>query len=1052
MHNTDSTETGAISWMARHGVAANVLMLICLLGGLLSMLHIKQEVFPDFQLDTISISVLYPGASPEEIESGILLAIEDAISGLEGIDEVRSTAKEGLGTILVDVMSNADIQKLAEDMRQEVSRISSLPEDAEEPKIKVMTRKRQVLSLVLYGNAKELLLHTLAEQFRDQLLQDPGITQVELEGIRPLEISIEVSQDNLRRYRLSLADIALRIQNASIDLPAGSIKTDSGEILIRMKERKDVGAEFARIPLVSSASGSEVLLGDIATINDGYKDTDHSASYNGQPAVMVQVYSVGEQTPIQVSAAVKKQLAPFKQTLPGGINAAIRIDESDTYTQRIDLLVNDGIQGLVLVFIALAIFLELRLAFWAMMGVPIAFLGAFLLLPFFNVSLNMVSLFAFLIASGIAVDDAIVIGESVYHYRQLGYSGMEAAVKAARKMAVPVTFGILINSVALVPLLFMPGEIGKIYYMLPVVVISVFAMSLVECLFILPNHLGHLKTKSEAQQGGLYKLQQRFSSAFLSWVHRRYGGLLDWLLPCRYLVIVACLALLAVTLAYVASGRMGFSLFPKTESDYARVSLTMPYGTPQEKTQVITQKIVADAWTAAKHFKGGEGLIKGVFAEIGKTDSNKAEVRVYLAPPEVRARIASTEQFNEQWRKRVGEIVSLKSIRFESDAGGPGGGSAITIELNHIDMQMLEQASKELASVLKSYTLVKDVDDGFSPGKEQFDFTLLPEGKSLGLTAKNVARQVRNAFFGAEVLRQQRGRNEIKVMVRLPEQERVSEANIDDLMIWTNSGQPAVASANTPTKEVPLRTLVSTQRGHAYTEINRHNGRRNVEVTANVSPKYKTNEVLTDLKINGLPALMAKYPGLQYSFEGQQAQTEESLGSLKISFLLSILAVYVLLAIPFQSYLLPLIVIASIPFGIIGAIFGHIVMDYSLSIVSLLGIIALSGVAVNDALVLVDHAVYLKSTTVGTPAEIIKAAATQRFRPILLTTLTSFFGLMPIILETSRQARVLIPMAISMGFGIVFSTLITLVLIPCLYMVIIDVRRWLGVKQVDEPL
>lgn len=1048
MQDTDSPEhKGVISWFARHKVAANLLMMICLVGGLMSMFNIKQEVFPDFQLDIISIGVVYPGASPEEIESGILLAIEDAISGLDGIDDVRSTAKEGIGTILVDVAGNADIQKLAEDMRQEVSRITTLPEDAEEPKIKIMTRKRQVLSLVLYGDAKERVLHDLAEQFRDQLLQDPNITQVELEGIRPLEISIEVSQDNLRRYRLSLADIALRIQNASVDLPGGSIKTDTGEILIRMKERKDVGAQFARIPLVTTTTGSEVLLGDIATINDGYKDTDYSATYNGQPAVMVQVYSVGQQTPIQVSEAVKKRLEQFRQTLPFGIDAAIRVDDSDTYTQRVDLLVNDGIQGLVLVFIALAIFLELRLAFWAMMGVPIAFLGAFLLLPLFNVSLNMVSLFAFLIASGIAVDDAIVIGESVYHYRQQGDSGMEAAIKAARKMAVPVTFGIMINSVALVPLLFMPGEIGKIYFMLPVVVIAVFTVSLVECLFILPNHLGHLKTKSHGQQGWLYKQQQRFSNAFMYWVHHRYGAFLEGLLQHRYLVILASLALLVVTLAYVASGRMGFSLFPKTESDYARVSLSMPYGTPLEKTQGITQKIVADAWTAAKHFKGGEQLIKGVFAEIGKTDSNKAEIKVYLAPPHVRAHIASTEQFNEQWRKIVGEIVSLKTIRFESDAGGPGGGSAITVELNHTDMKLLEQASKELASVLNDYTLVKDVDDGFSPGKEQFDFTLLPEGKSLGLTAKNVARQVRNAFYGAEVLRQQRGRNEIKVMVSLPEQERVSEAHIDDLMIWTAGVVANTTSTTTPqAKEVPLRTIVSTERGHAYTEINRHNGRRNVEVTASVIPKYKTNEILTDLKATGLPKLMSKYPGLHYSLEGQQAQTEESLGSLKISFLLSILAIYILLAIPFQSYLLPLIVIASIPFGIIGAIVGHVIMDYSLSIVSLLGIIALSGVAVNDALVLVDHAVYLKATTVGTPAEIIKAAATQRFRPILLSTLTSFFGLMPIILETSRQARVLIPMAISMGFGILFSTLITLILIPCLYMVVMDVRRRLGLK------
>ena len=1032
------TRQGAINWMARHGVAANLLMLLCLLGGVMCMLNLKQEVFPDFALDTVSIKVAYPGASPEEIESGIILAIEDAVSGVEGIGTIRSTAKEGLATVIVEAMSNADIQKLAEDMRQEIDRITTLPEDAEAPKIKVMTRKRQVLSLVLYGNAKPHVLHGLAEQFREQLLQDPNVTQVELDGIKPLEISIEVPQDNLRRYRLSLGDIAQRLQNASVDLPSGSIKTATGEILIRMKERKDYGAQFARIPIVSAASGSEVLLGDIATISDSYQESDYAASYNGQPAVLINAYSVGTQTPIQISNTVKQHLATFKPTLPTGIQADIRFDDSDTYKQRIDLLLNDGLQGLVLVFIAMSLFLELRLAFWAMMGVPTAFFGAFLLLPFFDVSLNMVSLFAFIIASGIAVDDAIVIGENVYYYRQMGLSGMDAAVKATQKMAVPVTFGILINSVALVPLLYMPGEIGKIYHMLPIVVITVFAVSLVECLFILPNHLGLLKTNRPMPSHWLSRQQQRFSNAFQHWVHHRYGGFLDRLLRHRYLTILIALALLVITLAYVASGRMGFSLFPKAESDYAKVSITMPYGTPLEKTQAVTQKIVVDAWAAANHFPNGGQLIKGIFVEIGKTDSNKAEIRAYLVPPHIRAHIASTEQFSNQWRQTAGDIVGLQAIRYESDAGGPGGGSAITIELNHSNLDKLKQASKELAAALNGYALVKDVDDGFSPGKQQFDFTVLPEGKSLGLTAKNVARQVRNAFYGAEVLRQQRGRNEVKIMVRLPEQERIFETDIDNLMIWT------APNANAPAKEVPLRTIAQAKRGYAYTEINRHNARRNVEVTANVIPKYKTNEILADLKATELPKLLAKYPGLHYSLEGQQAQTEESLDNLKISFLLSILAIYVLLAIPFQSYLLPLIVIVSIPFGIIGAILGHAVMGYSLSIVSLLGIIALSGVAVNDALVLVDHAVHLKATRGGTPIEIIKAAATQRFRPILLTTLTTFFGLMPMILETSRQARVLIPMAISMGFGILLTTLITLILIPCLYMVVADIRYWVA--------
>lgn len=1031
--------------MAGHGVAANLLMAACILGGLLFMFSIKQEVFPEFETDTVSVSVVYPGASPEEVENGILLVIEDAISGLDGIDEVNATAKEGVGLVTIEAQSDTDIQQLVQDVQQEIDRITTFPADAEEPKVKMLSRKRRNTSLVLYGNAKEQVLHELAEQFRDQLLQDPNITQIELEGIKPLEISVEVSQENLRRYRLPLANIAQRIQNASVDLPGGSVKTSTGEILIRMKERKDYGRQFAHIPIITAANGSVVLLGDIATIDDGYTDTDYSATYNGQPAVMLQIYRVGKQSPTQISDAVKSQLERVNAELPQGIKAEIRYDASKQYQQRIDLLMRNSAQGLVLVFIVLALFLELRLAFWVMMGIPTAFLGSFLFLPMLGVSLNMISLFAFIIALGIVVDDAIVVGEHFYHYRQQGIPPMRAAIKGAREMAAPVTFSILSNIAAFIPLFFIPGEIGKIFFMIPLVIITVFVLSLIESLFILPNHLSRLAPEnSNEKQGRLYQKQQRFSYLFKHWVEFGYGSFLELILQHRYLTILIAVALLVGTLAYALSGRMGMSVFPKTESDFAKVTVTMPYGTPIAKTQAVALKIVASAQETIKKIKNGDQLILGIFTEVGKNSSNKAEIRAYLADPDIREKIISTEQFNQQWRQQTGDILGIKSILFESDAGGPGGGTAISIELNHPNLAILEQASKELADALRAYPIAKDVDDGFSPGKQQLDFTVLPEGKSLGLTAQNVARQVRNAFYGAEVLRQQRGRNEIKIMVRLPEDERILETHIDDLLIWT------AGSASMPAREIPLREVVHIQRGRAYMEIDRHNGRRNVQVKADVTPRSKAGDILNDLKIAEIPRLLAKYPGLQYSFEGQQADVAESIGSLKLSFVLAILGIYALLAIPFQSYVMPLIVIVSIPFGVIGAIFGHLLMGYDLSIISLLGIVALSGIVINDSLILIDHASHLRRHTSHLSAEIIKMAAIQRFRPIVLTTLTTLGGLMPMILETSRQARILIPMAISIGFGILFATLITLILIPSLYLAIDDLNKFLIKKKTKQ--
>jgi len=1026
----------SVSWMATHPVAANLVMFAFIIGGLLFLNTMKQEVFPDFVTDTISINTVYTGASPEEIERGIVLAIEDAISGLEGIDEISSSSQEGYATVLVDVMTDADINLLAQDIQREIDRITTFPEDAEEPKVNVVASKRKTVSLVIYGDTEEAVLHELAESFREQLLQADNITQIDLEGIRPLEISIEVSQDNLQRYNISIADIAQRIRNASLELPGGSIKSTSGEILIRMQERKDTGQQFAQLPIITTSSGGIVLLGDIASITDGYEDTDYSANYNGVPAIMLQVYRVGDQTPIGISDTVKEQIE--LSNLPEGIQAEIRYDASRSYAQRVDLLLRNSAMGLTLVFITLALFLELRLAFWVMTGIPIAFLGSFLILPTLGVSLNMISLFAFIIALGIVVDDAIIIGENVYHYRQEGYPALSAAVKGAQEMAVPVTFSILTNIATFMPLFFMPGQMGKIFFMIPTVVIVVFLLSLMESLFVLPQHLAHIGEEPKSKIfHWLHERQQQFSHAFRHWTQHRYGSFLELTLNHRYLTVIIAFSILTATLSFALSGRMGMSMFPKTESDYARVSLTLPYGTPVEKTQAIVDHLVKSARLAADKIENGDQLIRGIFAEVGKGGSHKAVVRSYLAPPEIRNDIMSTDGFSDRWRAKTGELIGVESVIFESDSGGPGSGSGITIELTHRDIAVLEQASIKIAAVLAAYPIAKDVTNGMSLGKQQLDFSLLPEGESLGLSPLSVARQVRNAFYGSEALRQQRGRNEIKVMVRLPESERVSGQDLHDFLIWTDQG-----------RAIPLHEIVQIDRGRAFTEIKRRDGRRNVQITANVTPRSQAGAIVNDLKASTLPDLVQQYPGLQYSFQGRQADMAESVGSLKLSFIFAVLAIYAMLAIPFKSYILPLIVIVSIPFGIIGAIFGHLIMGYGLSILSLLGIVALSGIVVNDSLVLISQAVDLEQHQHLTPKEIIKTAAIQRFRPIILTTLTTFGGLMPMILETSRQARILIPMAISIGFGIVFATLITLVLIPSLYLVINDCKKlWNSIRN-----
>jgi len=958
------------------------------------------------------------------------------------VKEVTSAAREGGASVTVDLLMGADNQKVYQDVQQEVDRLTSLPEEAERPQVVLVARRRSVLSVVIYGEQDDRILREMAEQVRSRLLEDEGITQVDLSAVRPFEISIEVPQEKLRAYNLTIEDVARKVRDASIELPGGGIKTTAGEILLRMKERRDYGREFGTIPVVSAGTGTEVLLGDIATIVDDFEDTDQSAAYNGKPAVMVNVYRVGEQTPIEVSDAVKRKLEEVRSQLPPGIGVDIRRDRSEYYRQRMDLLLRNAAIGLALVFILLGFFLESRLAFWVTMGIPISFLGAFLLLPSMGVSINMLSMFAFIVALGIVVDDAIVVGENVYDYHQQGMPFLKAAVRGAREIAMPVIFSILTNIAAFMPLMFIPGTMGKIFSTIPIVVGLVFTISLIECLFILPAHLGHQRERRAAFGAWLHVRQQRFSAWFSGLIRSVYGPFLGRALERRYLTLAAGAAVLLLTVGYVVSGRMGLELMPKVESDTAAVAVVLPYGTPDEKKVLVRDRLVRAAQEIAAE-NGGDELVKGIFAEIGgrsggqtmrgtsSSGSNLVDVRVYLTPPEQRP--ISTAEVAKLWRERVGTIVGAESVLFESDRGGPGSGASVTVELRHRRTEMLEHACLKLAKKIESIPSTKDIDDGFSLGKEQLDFHILPEGNSLGLTATGVARQVRHSFYGAQVLRQQRGRNEVKVMVRLPESERVSEHNLEQLLVRTPAG-----------REAPLREVVRIERGRAYKQINRRNGQRTMTVTANVVPRKQTNQVLDEIRTRILPEVVRDHPGLVCGFEGRQAEMRESIASLKAGFIIAMLLVYGLLAIPFRSYIQPLIIMASIPFGIVGAVAGHMIMGYSLSVISMMGMVALSGVVVNDSLILIDYA--NRKRKEGTSAvDSVHAAGIRRFRPIMLTTLTTFGGLSPMIFETSRQARFMIPMALSLGYGILFATLISLLLVPCLYLIVEDVKNlWKG--------
>lgn len=1024
---------GALAWMAGNSVLANLLMLVFLVGGLIMARNVKQEVFPDFTIDTVNITVAYPGASPEEVEKGIILAIEESIKDIEGIDQVKSTASEGMASVNVDIMEGSDVTRLWQEIKAEVDGITTFPEEAEDPLVAIAARKRGVLTLALHGAVDELTLRSAADSVRDTLLLNPDISQVELTGVRDYEVRVEISQADLRRYGMTLGDAAQTIARASVELGGGSLKTEGGDILVRVKDRRDYAHEFARLPLLTRDDGSQVLLGEVASVKDGFEDTNSWAEFDGNPAVMIEIYRVGDQTPTQVADAGKAVIAQLNQTLPQGLTLSILNDRSEIFAQRAKLLMRNALQGLALVFIFLALFLETRLAFWVSLGIPVSFLGCFLFLSATDFSINMISMFAFIVTLGIVVDDAVVVGENVYHWRSRGLSLVDASVAGVKEVAMPVVFSVLTNLVSFLPLVFVPGFMGKIFGVVPLVVAAVFTVSLIESLFILPSHLGHRdRTQAVWPLNHLERWQGRFSRAFETFVRVRYGAFLRLMISQRYAVLALGVALMLAMGGYVASGRMGLEMFPKSESDYAYCSATLPYGSAKSRIKAVETSVVTAARALVAE-NGGEELSIGVMSDVSE---NNVTARIFLTAEDKRP--LSTTQVTKLWREQVGNLPGLENIRFESNMGGPGAGKNLTVMLSHGDTDTLETAGAELAEALSQYAIVHDIDDGSARGKRQFDIQLLPLGERMGLTSEEVAKQVRYAFQGAQALRQQRGRNEVTVRVSLPERERTTEATLEDLVLQTASG------------EVHLRDAVKMTPGRAYTRIERTNGRRDTEVTANVNPPAQAENILKELKTTVLPALVKKYPGLSYSFEGHQADMRESLDALFKGLILALFGIYALLAVPFRSYVQPLIIMVSIPFGVIGAVLGHLIMGYSLSINSLFGVVALSGVVVNDSLVLIDFA--NRRTREGvSPLEAIIFAGIQRFRPILLTTVTTFGGLMPMITETSRQARMMIPMAISLGFGVLFATIIILVLVPSLFMIMEDISGLIFREKEDTP-
>jgi multidrug efflux pump subunit AcrB len=1021
---------GPIAWMARNSVAANLMMVMLLAGGFWMATQVQKEVFPQFQLDMVRISVSYPGAAPAEVEQGILLPVEEAVQGIQSVQEMTSTAREGSGNIQLELIPGTDRMKALQDIEQAVDGVRTFPEQAEEPEITLVTPTRDVMELTLYGDVDIWTLRQIGERVRNRLLSESAITQAVIDDVPAYVTTVEIPQETLREYDLTLSRVASLIQESSEDIPAGSMATSNGDILIRLKAQKQWAEAFESIVILNAASGGSVTLGDIATVRDGFEETGFHSRFNGKPSVEIEIFRTGSQSPLDISASVETVMAELEVTLPEGIEIRIDSNRAKHFEERMDMLIENGIMAMVIVLVILSLFLEYRLAFWIMMGMTISFVGSVLFLPAMDVSINMISMFGFLMVLGIVVDDAIVVGENIYEYRERGMGFIEAAIQGAKDIAGPVTFSILTNIMAFLPLLFIPGTTGKFWWPLGVVVILVLALSLIEALFILPAHLAHSGRGSVTIYGQwMHRIQRVFSGGFESFMNRVYRPLLDLALRFRYITLSAALTIMVVCGAYATSDHMGMIMMPEAPADEIEAAVELPEGTTSRQAGELAMAITRDTQRLFEENNLASD-VEGIKTNV--RGQNFIDVELVLLPSDQRS--MTVDEIINLWRENLGDFKGVNQITFEAEQGPGSWRDDISVDLSHVNIDILAQASDRLVEELRQVSQTINVNDSYTTGKPQFDISLTSEGLALGLTGAEVGRQLRDAFYGSIALRQLRGINENEVRVMLPEYQRQDLYYLDNFVVRTSDGQ-----------EVPLMDVAEVNVTESLRSIDRRGGRRVITVGTDVQPKPAISQVLELMQVEILPQLRADFPGLTWTFQGSQADLRDSTTALWGGFGLAMGAIFALLAIAFGNYLQPLVVMLAIPFGAVGAIMGHMIMGMELSLVSIMGIVALSGVVVNDSLIMVTYA-NRQLHRIGA-AQAIYEAGMRRFRPIMLTTLTTFGGLTPIIFETSLQATYLIPMAVSLGFGIVFATALILFLVPCLYLVLEDVKAVFARRQ-----
>ena len=1061
-----------LTWFTDNPVAANLMMAIFVAGGFISLASMHKEEFPNIEPGIVQIQIPYLGAAPEEVEEAVCIRVEEAIEGVDGMDRFFSVSREGMCSVMVELLQNADITTVLNDIKGKVDAISTFPAETEKPIVSSMQFRGQTISLAVHGNADEATLKLLAEEIRDDISALDGISQVSVTYARPWEISIEVSEQTLRQYNLNMSQIANAIRLASMDLPGGSIKTQGGEILLRSKGQAYRGPDFEEIVVMTRPDGTNIALGDIAVVNDAFQEGFLRAKFDGERSVAVTVYRVGKEDTITSAHSVKQYIEKKRAQLPPGINLTIWIDESIALNRRISALTKNAYAGLALVFLILTMFLRFKVAIWVAAGIPIAILGAIWMFPLAGINISSLTVLAFILVLGIVVDDAIVVGERIYSHESIQKNHREAAIAGTAEVITPVVFGVLTTIAAFLPILLIAGRMGDFFSIIGWVVLVCLVFSILECMLILPAHLAHRKTKGYFLEGtplveGWIKFQGKFSGALESFAKNTYKPSLEKTLEWRWVTWAVATAVLVTSIALIASGRVIFQFFPAVEGDRIFATLTMPEGINVEYTEEAARQLELAAFETAREVNADLGLDKDssvilhTFQSIGVKaarssgppmqtagGSHLAEVVIDLVPSKERPGW-NTNKIADRWREKTGSVTDAVELQFTTTTFS--GGDALALQLKGRDIEQLKRAAVYLRKELGRYPGVRDLTDSFRAGKQEVKLDILPEAKPLGLTLNDLARQVRQAFYGEEAQRIQRGTDDVRVMVRYPEKERQSLGNLENMRIRTSENA-----------EVPFSTVAKVTYGDGFSAINREDQQRVIDVRGDVNRSIVTPEEImaavekavcakgTSFSNRENRCYNADFPDVAFKISGEQEERNKALGSMIATIPLALMIIFALLAIPLKSYMQPLVIMSVIPFGAVGAIVGHYIMGWDLIFFSLLGIIALSGVVVNASLVLVDYINRQRREGVQL-FDAVSNAGVVRFRPIILTSVTTFVGLVPLMTDSDPETFMFIPMAISLAFGVLFATAITLFLVPSLYLMLDDWLKFWGLEDEADP-